>query len=407
MPEPHEPGTPAVGRPGFCHRDAVLAGRDRLFDIFQLPDPIIRRSLFASLLVENGIVLLTGTYGTGKTQLVHLVRKLFFSDGNGGYEYDYETCHQELTAFDVLYHLDLAELQRGREVVHPKRMLTARLKFLNEIQRANASFFNSLLPLLSERRVTYRDVEWAAPDFLCVMDRNPLDSGSSEIPEAFLDRVDFSFEIPAIHLEEHVRLQELRRRPNGFHWGGLDELTEGATEFGQLLEIWEDVKRVDIPARATHLSGMLVDAFRLCIVTERSNARPDFDLNCADCQFKGEICSHLSRVPGQRVTNSLLRLAQALAWVDGAAAVADEHLFAAAPWSLAHRVALRPEELRKQPSELAWLQEVAIGQVLTPRRPYWDRALQAYDRRDAGELEKLGANDIVVRELLLLLGTET
>ena len=263
---PH-PSAP-IGCPTFCHRQAVLGGRDRLFDVFQLPDPIIRRSLFASLLVENGIVLLTGTYGTGKTQFVHLVRKLFFSDGNGGYEYDYETCHQELTAFDVLYHLDLAELQRGREVVHPKRMLTARLKFLNEIQRANASFFNSLLPLLSERRVTYRDVEWAVPDFLCVMDRNPLDSGSSEVPEAFLDRVDFSFEIPAIHLEEHLRLQELRRRPGGFHWGGLDELTDGAIVFPQLRAVWEDVKRVDIPMprRSTATIGCLARIWRPAFV---------------------------------------------------------------------------------------------------------------------------------------------
>lgn len=402
MREPSTPAAPSIGAPAFCHRGLVLAGRARLFEVFQLSDPVLRRALFASFLVENGIVLLTGAFGTGKTQLVHLVRRLFFSDGRGGHDYDCETCNQELTAFDVLYHLDLAELQRGREVVHPKRMLTARLKFLNEIQRANTSFFNSLLPLLSEHRVTYRDVEWDVPDFLCIMDRNPLDAGSSEIPEAFLDRVDFSFEIPAIHLEEHLRLQGLRRRPTGFHWGGLDELTGSALVVPQLLEVWQDVKRVDISDRAMHLAGMLSDAFRLCIVTERSTARMEFDLNCADCQFKGEICSHLLRVPGQRVTNSLLRLAQALAWVDGLSEVGEEHLFAALPWCLAHRLALRPEELRKLPSEQAWLQDVAIGQILTPRRTYWDRALAAYAARDVEELEKLGLNDLVVRELALL-----
>jgi MoxR-like ATPase len=334
---------------------------------------------------------------------VHLVRKLLFGDGKGGYEYDYESCHQELTAFDVLYHLDLAELQKGHEVVHEKKMIRARLKFLNEIQRANTGFFNALLPLLSEHRVTYRDHEFEVPDFVCIMDRNPLDAGSSEIPEAFLDRIDFNFEVPAIHLSEHLKLQDLRRREGGVHWGGLDEMVEAELTFPQLAEVWADVKRVDIPRRAALLSGMVSDAFRLCIVTERSTARMDFDLNCADCEFNGEICAHLLKVPGQRVTNSLLRLAQALAWLDGKPAVEDEHLFAALPFCLSHRLALRPEELRKQPSEQAWVQETALREILEPRRTTWSRALELMDKGDAEGVQALGARDLVVRELALLM----
>ena len=125
--------------PTFCHHEQLSLAERMIFGVFQMADPAIRRSLFASLLVENGTILLSGTYGTGKTQLVHLIRTILFSDDAGGFLYDYETCHQELTAFDVLYHLDLAELQRGREVVHPKAMVSARLKFITEIQRASAS----------------------------------------------------------------------------------------------------------------------------------------------------------------------------------------------------------------------------------------------------------------------------
>lgn len=393
----------AMRPPTHHHRDALLSAQDALFRIFQLPDPPIRRAFFAGLLVENAIILLSGTYGTGKTQLVQLVKKLLFSDGQGGYAYDWESCHQELTAFDVLYHLDIAELQRGREVVHPKAMITARLKFLNEIQRANPGLFNALLPLLAERKLTYRDVEFEVPPFVCIMDRNPLDTGSSEVPEAFLDRVDFAFDIPAAHLEETMRVQELRRTADGYHWGNLEDLVQPAVKFAELAEVWKDVQRVDIPAHGLMLAGMLTDALRLCIATERSNARPDFDLKCAECQFQGEICSHLLKVPGMRVTNSLLRLAQAMAWLDGLSAVADDHLLDAFPWCLPHRVYLRPEELRSSPSVETWLREVAIKELLRDKIPSWKNALASYQQRDRDVLMEAGTNDLVIRELQALL----
>jgi len=387
--------------PVFCHAERVRQARDQLFEVFQLTDEEQQRGMFAALLVENAIILLSGTYGTGKTQFVQLVRKLMFSDGRGGYLYDYENCHQELTAFDVLYHLDLAELQKGREIVHPKDIVFARLKFLNEIQRANTGFFNALLPLLSEHVITYRDHLFEVPPFLCIMDRNPLDAGSSEMPEAFMDRIDYHFEIPAIHLEETVKLQALRRHEDGFHWESLDSLVDSPLTFDQLSMVWQDVRRVDIPERTTLLAGMIADAFRLCVNAERSTARLDFDLDCENCQFRGEVCAHLMKVPGQRPTNSLLRLAQAVAWLEGSAAVEEEHLKSALPWSLSHRLCIRPEELRKRPSEQVWVRETALGEILFPKlEQVWRKALTAYMNGDAGELTKCCENDLVIRELL-------
>jgi MoxR-like ATPase len=395
--------TPAVSfAPSFHYHEEIARAEEKIFSIFQMADPSIRRSLFASLLVENATVLLSGTYGTGKTQLVNLIRTVLFSDGEGGYLFDYETCHQELTAFDVLYHLDLAELQKGREIIHPKAMIGARLKFLNEIQRANTSFFNALLPLLSEHRVTYRDIVFETPDFLCIMDRNPLDAASSEIPEAFMDRIDFSFEIEAVHLEETLRLQEIRRGENGIHWGGLEELVEPVLTFAKLEEVWQDVKRISIPDDTAMLAGMVSDALRLCIAAERSTARLDFDLNCRDCQFQAEICSHLLKVPAQRVTNSIFRLSQAIAWLNHESSVSDQHILAALPWCLAHRLNLRPEEYRKKPNAQAWVRETAIGEILRPKLPFWQRARQAYNDRDIDQLASMSENDLVVRELHIL-----
>jgi MoxR-like ATPase len=394
---------PRTGTPVFPHLGAVRRAASRLFEVFQLPEQGLRQGLFAALLVENAVLLLRGTYGTGKTQLVGLIRKLLFADGQGGYDFDDEACHQELTAFDVLYHLDLAELQRGREVVHPKAMVSARLKFFNEIQRASVGFFNALLPMLAEHRVTYRDREFAVPPFLCVMDCNPLDVGSSEMPEAFLDRVDFSLDIPAMHLAEHLQLQRLRRGRDAYHWGGLEALVEPTLDVACLTEVWADVKRVEIPAKASLLAGMISDAFRLCVVTERSTARSDFDLDCGSCEFRGELCAHISKVPGQRLTNSMLRLAQAMAWLGGERWVREDHLLSALPWCLPHRLALRPEELRKKPSEQAWVQDVALREHLEPRKVNWRRAVELFRQRDLQGLTAMGERDLVVRELAVLL----
>jgi len=395
-----------LGSPSFCHHAEVMEGFTRLFKIFQLPHPFLRQSLFASLLIENAIVLLSGTYGTGKTQLVQLIRKVCFSDQGEETPFALETCHQDLTAFDVLYHLDLAELQAGREVVHPKPMVVARLKFLNEIQRASPGLFNALLPLLAERRVVYREQEFQAPSFVCIMDRNPFDAGSSEIPEAFLDRIDYSFEIPAAHLQESLCIQKLRRTPGGYHWGAIDDLADPILSIGRLERVWADVRLVEIPRRTSLLAGMLTDSFRLCISTERSIARPEYDLACHDCQFQGEVCSHLLKVPGMRLDNSLLRLAQALAWMDKRRHAGDQDILKALPWCLPHRLALRPEELRKQPSEQAWIQEVALAEILRPKLPFWERAIHALASGNEGQLIQLAENDLIVRELLLLLRKE-
>lgn len=391
-----------VGTPEFCHHEAIQDGYDHLFDVYQLSDPEMKRCLFATLLVKNALTLLYGTYGTGKTQFVHLVRKIFFSDGEGNYHYDVETCHQDLTAFDMLYHLDLAELQQGEEVVHPKDMVTARLKFFNEIQRASPTFFNALLPFFSEYRITYRDYVFEIPDSVCVIDPNPQDASSGEIPEAFLDRIDYSFDVPAIHLDEMMTLQNIRRRDDGYHWGDLEDLVEPVVTFDQLSEVWDDVERVDISHRVRMLGGMLTDALRLCIVTDRSTARKDFDLECEKCQFYGEICSHLLKIPGQRITNSIFRLAQALAWLDGETEVGTGHLLSAFPWSFTHRLSLRPEHLRETPSEQHWVRHTAVADMLRPKLPRWHDALDAYQEGNLDTLEDLGETDLVVRELRVM-----
>jgi MoxR-like ATPase len=245
----------------------------------------------------------------------------------------------------------------------------------------------ALLPFFAEYRITYRDYVFEIPDSICIMDRNPQDASSGEIPE-FLDRINYSFDIPAIHLDEMMTLQDIRRRGDDYHWGDLEDLVDPVVTFDQLSEVWDDVERVDISRRARMLGDMLTDTLRLCIVTDRSTACNDFDLECEKCQFYGEIRSHLLKIPGERITNSMFRLAQALAWLDGDTEVGT--LLSAFPWSFTHRRARRPVS--------------SIG-CATPPSPTCSGpsdALSAYEEGDLETLEELGENDLIVRELRVM-----
>jgi MoxR-like ATPase len=386
--------------PKFVHRDLYRKGLKQLFSLLQAP-PETETAIGAALIVRNGIILLSGSYGTGKTQLVNLIKKTFFDDGRGGYDFDYETCHQDLTAFDVLYHLDLAELGKGREVVHPKKFVLARLKFLNEIQRANPSLYNALLPLLGERTITYRDTVFSSPDFILLMDQNPHDEASSEIPRAFYDRVDFIIDLAAIDLEESRSLFQSRRRRDGFEWDNLEKIAKGhVMQASQVEEIWGDVLRVGIGEKEFLKAYFLLRSFSACVKTDRSLTGKLYHLDCESCKFKGEICYNVIQVPGQRALNSILKLSQARAWLAGRSRVAFDDLKFALPYSMAHRLVIKREELVAFENTFLWLKKRAIGEILENKFPSWEKAVDGYLKGDLAKARSAAREDLVLRDLL-------
>lgn len=391
---------PEASRPEFVHRDVYIRGLDQLFSLLQAPADT-QTAVAASLLVRNGIILLSGSYGTGKTQLVNLIKKTFFCDGNGDYDFDYETCHQDLTAFDVLYHLDLAELGKGREVVHAKRFVLARLKFLNEIQRANPSLYNALLPLLSERTITYRDMVFKSPDFVLLMDQNPHDEASSEIPRAFYDRIDFIINLAAIDLADSRMLFRKRKQEYGIEWDTLEKISSGhIMKAAEMEDIWGDVIRVGIGEKEYLLAFLLLRSFSACDKTDRSTTGKSFHLDCESCKFKGELCAHVIQVPGQRALNSILKLSQARAWLAGRDCIAFDDLLFALPYSMAHRLIIRREELVTSENSFEWLKKRAIGEILRNKFGSWDQAANRFLKGEIGATMAAAKEDLVLRDFL-------
>lgn len=389
-----------AARPTFKYRDLYDDGMNQLFSLLRAPAET-QTAVAASLLVRNGIVLLNGSYGTGKTQLVNLIKRTFFRDDGDGYDFDYETCHQDLTAFDVLYHLDLAELGRGREVVHAKNFVRARLKFLNEIQRANPSFYNALLPLLSERTITYRDMVFKSPNFVLLMDQNPHDEASSEIPRAFYDRIDFIINLAAIGLDDSRNLFHSRQKEGGIEWDTLENISPGPVMRAAMMEeIWEDVIHVKIGEKEFLKAHFLLRSFSACDRTDRSTTGKGYHLDCESCKFKGELCYHIVQVPGQRALNSILKLSQARAWLAGRDRVAFDDLEFALPYSMAHRLIIKREELVAFENAFEWLRKRAIGQILRNKFPSWDEAADRFLGGELGGTPAAAVEDLALRDLV-------
>ena len=383
----------------FVNHQKYHNGLKELFGFIQM-EPENQTAIASSIIMKNGIILLNGVYGTGKTQLVNLIKKIFFSDGKGEYDYDYETCHQDLTAFDVLYHLDLAELQKGREIVHPKKMVSARMKFLNEIQRANPAFYNAMLSLLSERKITYRDKVFESPPYVFFMDRNPLDSGSTEIPKAFLDRVDIMINFSTIDIKKSLNLLKVREKDYGIEWDSLETLVEEHMTSDMIEEIWYDVIKVRIDEEVQLLANFLIKSFSVCMRADRSQINKYYLLDCESCKFKGEICSHILEVPGVRGINSLLKFSQARAWLAKRERVEFKDLIFALPYILAHRIEIKKEELSLYENEYKWIKEKAIGEILKNKFENWQKVAEDYFNNRFDLIKASAKEDLVVRELL-------
>ena len=358
-------------------RKRFLAGLRQVFALFEAPTPEIRGFIASTLLVRDSTTLLNGLSGTGKTHVIRTIHRTFFDGRPAKDDLGYVACAQDLTPLDALFHLDLAGLLRGEENVSPRAVVTARLKFINEVQRASTLLFNGLLPLLSEKHVVFRDRIFKSPSFVCYLDANPLDSGSTEMPQAFRDRIDFSFDMPVLPAHRALALEDRILADGTARFGDLIDVARPFLTSLEMESLWEIVRRMPIPAEARHIAALLAAHLQACRHTDRSRASADYLLPCRECPNLQDPCAKLAEIPGTRFLLSLLKLAQARAWLRDASEVGVEDLLYGLPYTLSHRLKLRPESRRLYPSAAAWIREELYRRSVRHRIPKW-RQLAAY-----------------------------
>ncbi len=388
--------------PTFEFREPFIEGCKTIFEWWK-GDPETKEMLALALLTKNSITLLSGTYGTGKTTFVLSAMKVFFSDVYNAPVKPIARIRETLTEFDVLLYIDIAKLRKGIEHVEPRPIVTAPFKFFNELQRGNPRLYNALLSLFAEREVEYRGRVFKSEPFVCFCDRNPHDVASHEIPKALWDRIDAHVYIKTLEVTENYELLTQKYVESRVLQivDALPELMTSET----MKKIWEDVERVVVPKSVTLFLALLGAAFT-CAHVERSVTEPKFKLPCDRCQYKGELCYKVKEVWGVRWMESTLRFAKARAWLYGRPLVQLDDALFALPYTLNHRLVLRPEVEASFPNKIEFVKRVVVEDVVKKvKGPLWTEAVEAYldaAKGDAGAEEKLrelAERDVVVLKL--------
>ena len=394
--------TATADLPTFKNRQLFLKGLQLIFSWWK-GDPEIKEMLSISLLTKNSITLLSGTYGTGKTTFILSVMKVFFSDVFEQQVKPIARIRDTLTEFDILLYIDIAKLRQGVEHVEPRPIVTSPFKFFNELQRGNPRLYNALLSLFAEKEVEYRGRVFKSQPFVCFCDRNPHDVASHEIPKALWDRLDAHLYIKVLEVTENYELltqKYVKTRTQQI----IDALPKLMTS-KDMMEIWEDVDKVVVPESVTLFLALLGASFT-CAKVDRSVTEPKFRLPCDQCQYKGELCFKVREVWGVRWMESTIRFAKARAWLYGRAIVSLDDVLFVLPYTLNHRLVLRPEVESAYPNKIEFVKKVVIEEVIRKiKAPVWIQAIKAYIEAQKGnkdaenELRQLAERDVVVLKL--------
>lgn len=301
-------------------------------------------------LVRNGKFLLLGPYGYGKSLYAYLVGRVMF-----GLEMDemaVVNLMNELTIYDVFFHVDVGALMRGEEVVEPRNIITSPFKFVNELQRGNSRIYNALLGLMAEGEIRLRERRFRTPDYLMILDANPFDAASTEIPRALMDRITGSFTMRSLDPEGVMKVMDMES------WDPRGE-ARPVLSVDEMRDIWSEVEAVEVP-RAVKTMLLLIHRYlNACVQGDRALFSPDVLRNlCSSCRWRNEPCHALLQTLGQRWWEDTVRVARARAYFHGRDEVRAEDVLFAMRYTLPHRLHLRERMLIASRSSELWVEDL-------------------------------------------------
>ncbi len=331
-------------------------------------------------LVRNGKLLLMGPYGYGKSLYAYLVGRIFFN-----YRADNMPVAQlmdELSVYDVLFNIDIPSLMKGEEKMEPREIVSAPFKFINEFQRGNYRVYNALLGLFSEGFITIRDMKFETQDYFAVLDANPMDSGSREIPAALLDRITASVNMRSLKGEEMMQMLDYDVELNK---------VKNYLSPRDMAALWKKVNGVKVPDSAKLLLALVHSYFSSCIYGDRAvmDSRHVASL-CESCTYRTEPCAMLKEPLGQRWWKDTLRIAKAKAFFESRDSVKIDDIFFAMPYALQHRVRTREKLRSLYPSKEKWVKE-SVENARRLLKGVWIPALKGDEKKREKDRRTLSA----------------
>jgi len=303
-----------------ARRDSADHARELLEEaIAQLNQIVLGKEveirLSVACLLARGHLLIEDIPGVGKTTLAHALSRVL------GLTYQRVQFTSDLLPADIIG-VSVYDRASGSFQFH-RGPVFAQLVLADEVNRATPKAQSALLEAMEERQVTVDGVSHPLPEpFFVVATQNPsYQVGTFPLPESQLDRFLMRIELgyPAAHHERAL----LRGRDRRDLLAALPPVLDPET----IVALQRRVPEL-------HASDALIDYVQALTRTSRDGS-----------EFQAGLST--------RAAISLLRAAQALAFLQGHPGVLPEDLQAVLPAVVGHR--LRPREAtdKRGPNELA------------------------------------------------------
>ncbi|PPK87103.1 MoxR-like ATPase [Neolewinella xylanilytica] len=274
----------------------VIVGQHELIDL-----------LIVSL-VAGGHVLVEGVPGIAKTLTARLVARTIDATYSR-IQFTPDLMPSDVTGSTVLNtHDGTFSFNRGP--------IFGNLILIDEINRAPAKTQAALFEVMAEQQVTVDGITHSLPDpFFVIATQNPIEQeGTYRLPEAQLDR--FLLRVVVEYPDQEGERDILYRFRNDFRHRQLQEI-DAVISRQQIADCREIVERI-------HIRDELLDY--IAALVYRTRTHPDLYLGASP-----------------RASLAILRLAKAMAGLDGRDFVTPDDIQRVAYPALNHRIILTPE----------------------------------------------------------------
>ncbi len=273
--------------------------------------------LILAALASRAFGCIEGASGEGKTHLILALLKTIAADAQGKQQGTLNADYSEVIAT-----ADLGEMQQGREKVKWRRIVSATVKFFDEIQRLGPMAQSALFRMLDNReRMEYLDqICEGEPDKFIVFatanptsEENPEDTLNVPIPPPLWDRFHWVMWLPTASLGDQAQIND---QDDDATFNAIKPIWQKS----DLLALWSDCARIVFPPKMKAITTDMVRITNFCKFAQGHDAHslpPEKKRAlCTDCN-DNYLCHEIAKAPSTRAKKAFQRLARGFAYIAG------------------------------------------------------------------------------------------
>jgi MoxR-like ATPase len=317
-------------------KDKLLNTKALLKTVFIHEDYYVD-AVLASFASRSHICLL-GFRGSGKTHLAECLLKTISSDITATQQ-GYLSAELE----DVFARPDIPSLLNGKEEVKFKKMVKARIKFFDEIQRLGVGALSAMFRLLTNGTIMYFDKEEGVKDFWLISTANPTeleeDTLNVRLPSPLWDRFDAVLWVPIAKTKHMLKITDNIQK--------LKEALPIIWNEEDILKLWAEVENVKINDNIYYIITLISRIMGFCKFAQDYDGSSLTEAQkrelCSKCSAT-YICSRIAKPASVRANLSLIKLSKGFAYLRGSSQVELIDLEKAFPLVFWQRIKLMEDQ---------------------------------------------------------------